>query len=67
MIDGSERLEFDNVEVIRSDGVTATCRVGERIVAVPWRRMLPGTGLVQTGDRGRLILAREVAVHIGIV
>ena len=67
LIDGSDRLEFDNVEVIRSDSATATCRVGNRLASVPWRWMLPGTELVRTGDSGRLVVPRELAKHLGLV
>jgi hypothetical protein len=53
MVDGSKRVEFADVEVVWSDDVAATCRVGERIVAVAWRRMLPGSELSQAGDSRR--------------
>jgi len=48
MIDGSQRVEFDDVVVVRRADLVVMCRVGTRVVAVPTRCMLPGTtiGLV---------------------
>jgi hypothetical protein len=39
-------------------------RVGTRTVGVPPRRMLAGTTIARSGDRGRLILPREVALGL---
>ena len=66
MVDGSDRVTFDDVEVA-SDGVILSCRVGKRVVWVPPRRMLPGTTIARTGDRGRLVLSREVALNLGLI
>ena len=67
MNDGSDRVEWENVEVVRDAGRVLICRVGETIVGVSVPRMLPGTTIARTGDRGRLILAREVALNLGLV
>ncbi len=53
MIDGSGRMEFDDVEVIRDASLILLCRV-TKVVAVPPLRMLPGTTIARMGDRGRL-------------
>ena len=66
MIDGSQRVAFDNVEVVRRGDLVVMCRVGIRVVGVPPRRMLPGTTIL-TGDRGRLVLSREAALNLGLV
>jgi len=66
MMDGSDRVTFDDVEVA-SDGVILSCRVGKKVVWVPPRRMLPGTTVARRGDRGRLVLSREVALNLGLV
>jgi hypothetical protein len=66
MVDGSDRVTFEDVEVTR-DGVILCCRVGRKVVWVPPKRMLPGTTIAHTGDRGRLVLAREVALNLGLV
>jgi len=66
MVDGSDRVTFDDVE-IASDGVILSCRVGKKVVWVPPRRMLPGTTIARTGDRGRLVLSREVALNLGLI
>ena len=67
MNDGSDRVTFDDVEVL-SDGVILSCRVGTKgIVWVPPRRMQPGTTIARTGDRGRLVLSRDVALNLGLI
>jgi hypothetical protein len=65
MMDGANRVEFDDVEVI-SDGIILSCRVGRSIVWIPLRRMLPGTTIARRGDRGRLVLPREVAINLDL-
>jgi hypothetical protein len=66
MIARSQQVEFDNVEVVRETTVILMCRIGTRTVAVPALRMLPGTTVARLGDRGRLILPREVALNLGL-
>ncbi len=66
MMDGSDRVTFDDVQVL-SDGVILSCRVGRKFVWVPPRRMLPGTSIARAGDRGRLVLSREAALNLGLV
>src|SRR4029077_6901529 len=43
MIDGSDRVEFADVEIIGHRGLLLKCRVGKKSVRVPLLRMLPGT------------------------
>ena len=66
MIDGSDRVEFADVEVIGYRGLLLKCRVGKRSVRVPLLRMLPGTTVALVGDRGRLVLSRAVALDLGL-
>ncbi len=66
MTDGADRVTFDDVEVA-SDGVILSCRVGKKVVWVPPQRMLPGTTIARRGDRGRLVLSREVALNLGLL
>ena len=61
-----DRLPFDDVEVT-SDGVILSCRVEKQVVWVPLRRMLPGTTIARTGDRGRLVLSRAMTIALGLV
>jgi hypothetical protein len=67
MIDGLQCMEFANVDVIRDTGHRLICSIGARIVAVPSLRVLPGTTITRLGDRGRLILPRDVAMKLGLV
>ncbi len=66
MIDGSDRLEFADVEVISNTGLLLICRIGGQRVAVPPERMLPGTEISRAGDR-RLVLSRAEAVNLGLL
>jgi hypothetical protein len=65
MIDGSKRVEFSDVQVIRARGGVVICRIGNRTVAVPRARML-GAAISHAGDRGRLALPHDVAVNLGL-
>jgi bifunctional DNA-binding transcriptional regulator/antitoxin component of YhaV-PrlF toxin-antitoxin module len=67
MTEGSQRAEFDDVEIVRDTGLVLMCRVGPKVVGVSPRRMLPGTTVRALGDRGRLVLPREVALNIGLI
>jgi len=66
MTDGTNRVEFLDVEVTGDDRLVLTCRVRGRIVAVPPFRILPGSEISRAGDRGRLVLPRAVAVTLGL-
>lgn len=67
MIDGFLRVTIEGVEVVRATGLVLMCRVGEKVVGVPPLRMLPGTTIQTLGDRGTLVLPREVALNIGLI
>ena len=60
-------VEFTAVEIIRVDRFIAMCRIGTRLVAIPTRRMLAGTELARVGDRGRLVIGRELALNLGLM
>ena len=65
-MNGADRVEFADVQVIEH-GDVMRCMVGTRLVAVPPSCMLPGATISQTGDRGRLVLPREVALNLRLV
>jgi hypothetical protein len=68
MTDATNRVEFLDVEATDEDGLSAlTCRVGGQIVTVPPLRILPGSEVSRKGDRGRLVLPRDVARQLGLV
>jgi hypothetical protein len=56
MIDGTKRIEIENVEVLDASGLLMRCRVGDKTVGVPPLRLLPGSQVRWTGDRGRVVL-----------
>jgi hypothetical protein len=67
MIDGSQRVEFDGVEVLGNTGLVLRCRVDGKVVSFPPLRRLPGSTVPWPGDVGRLILPRYVAENLGLV
>jgi len=67
VIKGPQVVEFDDVEVVRYTSAILMCRVGERVVGVPPRWMRPGTTIARMGDRGRLVLSREMALNLGLL
>jgi hypothetical protein len=58
---------LDSVEVIEHDDLALRCRVAGRIVAVPPLRISAGTTVAYAGDRGWLVLPRDVAIQLGLV
>jgi hypothetical protein len=66
MVDGSQRVEFENVHVLAANDRVMMCRIGDQIVAVPSLQILPGTTISRRGDRGRLVLARRMATNLGL-
>jgi len=66
MIDGSERVEFENVEVISATDLVVMCQVGDKLIGVLPPQMLPGSLISRAGDRGRLVLSRATAVDLGL-
>ena len=66
MIDGSDRVEFSDVEVRSTSDHVTTFQILGQIVTVPWRQILPGTTITAQGDRGRLVLPRQLALTLGL-
>jgi len=66
IMEGSDRLEFHDVEALSYRRLSLVCRVGSTLVSVPPRRILPGSQVRRRGDRGKLVLPREVAVDLGL-
>jgi len=61
MADGSDRVEFTNVEVLAANQHVLVCRVAGKLVSIPPGRLLPGSAIQRQGDIGTLVLTREVA------
>jgi hypothetical protein len=55
------------VHVVGANDLVMLCQIGSRIVEVSPHHILPGTTLSGRGDRGRLVLARRVAIKLGLV
>jgi hypothetical protein len=66
MVEGSDRVTFDNVEVISATDLVVVCDVGGRVVGVAPPQMLAGSLVSRAGDRGRLVLSRATAVELGL-
>jgi hypothetical protein len=66
-MDGSDRIEFTNVEVLARNPHVLVCRVAGKLVSIPPERLLPGTTIRQQGDVGTLVLTREVAKALDLV
>jgi hypothetical protein len=52
VIDGSDRVTFEDEEVTSDRGIVLSCRVGAKVVWVPRHRVLSGSTVSRTGDRG---------------
>ena len=66
MIDGTQRVEFADVEVLASTDFVMRCRVAGKFVGVPALKTLPGTDVARRGDRGHLVLPLELAQKLGL-
>ena len=65
-MDGSDRVEFRDVEALSYRRLSLVCRVGSMLVSVPPGRILPGSQVRRRGDRGTLVLPKKVAIDIGL-
>ena len=61
-MNGADRVEFTNVEVVDGGNLVLKCRVGDKIVHVPPLRMLRGTTIYRyhAGSRGTLGLRKQL-------
>jgi len=66
MMNGADRIVFSDVDVIDASGLVLRCRIDGKIVGVPPLRLLPGTTIARTGDRGALVLESELARELGL-
>ena len=65
MINGAEQVEVRDVEVVAATYFTLRCIIGGRFVGVPSLKTL-GTDVARRGDRGRVVLPRDVAERLGL-
>jgi hypothetical protein len=66
-MDDTDRVAFIDVEVLAANPLVLLCRVKGRVVSIPPRRVLPGTTVHESGDRGTLVLSRDQAKMLGLV
>jgi hypothetical protein len=65
---GGRRAEFAEVEVLRADDLIVLCRIDQKIVGVPTRRLLPGTTIdLRPGSTGQLVISHELALNLGLI
>ena len=69
MMNGADRIEFTDVEVVDGGTLVLKCRIGGKIVYVPALRMLPGSTIhrYRGGNRGTLVLELDLARELGLV
>jgi hypothetical protein len=65
-IDGAQQVEVRDVEVVATTYFTLRCIIGGRFVGVPSLKTLPGTDVARRGDRGRIVLPRDLAERLGL-
>ena len=65
-MDGAQQVEVRDVQVVAATYFTLRCIIGGRFVGVPSLKTLPGTDVARRGDRGRLVLPRDVAERLGL-
>jgi hypothetical protein len=66
MMNGADWMTFPDVEVLYGGALVLKCRIDGKIVHLPPLRMLPGTTIRRTGDRGMLVLERTLAIELGL-
>jgi len=66
-MDSTGSVEFPDVEVLADNPLVLLCRVNGKLASIPLGRLLPGTTVRQHGDRGTLVLSRQLATILGLV
>jgi len=64
--DLQDRVSFTDVELVDGGGYTIQCRINGTLVTLPALFMLPGTTVWSRGDRGTLVMPRQVAAELGL-
>jgi len=65
-IDPDDPFTIETAEVISEGRRASLCRVDERGLWIPNDRILPGSEIRNNGDRGRLLVPRWLAEHLGL-
>ena len=67
MMEGSDRVEFPNVEVLAHNEQVVLCRVAGKVVSIPAGSLLPGSTIRRQGDVGTMVLTRDVAETLALL
>ena len=63
---GTDLVTLEDVLYV-SDRLIPICQYRGRRVGIPFRLLEPGTSIRSPGDRGNVVLARQVAEWMGLV
>lgn len=59
-------MEYTDVQVLFDTGLSLVCLVGGIRVRVPTLLIQSGTDVRRSGDRGRLVIPKSLALSIGL-
>ena len=61
MMDGTNRVTFEDVYVLAQNDAVILCGVDGQVVGIPRRRLLPGSEIAARSDHGTVVLERAFA------
>jgi hypothetical protein len=67
MLDGTDRVTFEDVYVLAQNDAVILCGVDGKVVGIPPRRVLPGSEIAARRDHGTLVLERAFAEVLNLL
>jgi hypothetical protein len=61
MLDGTDRVTFQDVYVLAENDDIVLCGVNGQVVGIPRRRLLPGSKIAAREDRSTVVVERALA------
>lgn len=61
MLDGTNRVTFQDVYILTRNDAGVLCDVNGKVVCIPHRRLLPGSEIAAGGAHGTVVLERVFA------
>ena len=61
MMDGTDRVTFEDVYVLAQNDAVILCGVDGQVVGIPRRRLLRGSEIAARSDHGTVVLERAFA------